>query len=217
MTLTQERTSRAITRANYDRLSPWYDRIAASERPLRAAGLHLLAAELGERVLEIGCGTGQSLLALARAVGPHGSAVGLDLSPGMLAQAAQNLAAAHLADRAVLLEGDAARLPFPPQQFDAAFISFTLELFPLAEIPVVLGEIKRVLRPQARLAVVALAQTEGNVVVRLYEQVHALLPHLVDCRPIDTSALLQDAGFTVTADRRQSLWGLPADILLAQT
>ena len=57
-------------RSNYDRLSRWYDLLAAgSERHAQAAGLELLKVMEGDTVLEIGSGTGQALLVLARSAG----------------------------------------------------------------------------------------------------------------------------------------------------
>jgi len=49
------------------------------------------AVALGERVLEIGCGTGATTIPLAEAVGPRGWVVGVDISEPMLARARQRL------------------------------------------------------------------------------------------------------------------------------
>ena len=73
----------------------WYDWIASfhdrSLEPLyrdaRAAAVTALAAEPGQVVLDLPCGTGQSFDRLAPAVGPRGLLVGIDFSAGMLAQA----------------------------------------------------------------------------------------------------------------------------------
>src|SRR5512139_175146 len=76
---------------SYTRLSKWYDRFGGSEEPHIAEGLRLLDLQPGERVLEVGFGTGRSLIALAHAVGSSGQVIGIDLSPGMIAVARRSL------------------------------------------------------------------------------------------------------------------------------
>ncbi|MBN1668818.1 MAG: methyltransferase domain-containing protein, partial [Anaerolineales bacterium] len=76
--------SKQAARQNYDRLSRWYDLIAgSSEAKYRQIGLQALAACPGERVLEIGFGTGHALQDLAESVGANGQVIGIDLSAGM--------------------------------------------------------------------------------------------------------------------------------------
>ena len=79
-------------RAFYTRISSVYDALAdRDEHQARDAGLALLDAQAGEHVLEIGFGTGSSLVGLATAVGASGRVCGLDISPGMKAVAEQQL------------------------------------------------------------------------------------------------------------------------------
>ena len=74
------------TRAFYDKISGVYDLLAEhSEGPVRQTGLDRLALARGERVLEIGYGTGHCLVQIAKAVGPEGKVFGIDLSEGMRA------------------------------------------------------------------------------------------------------------------------------------
>ncbi len=208
--------SKAQARASYDRMSRWYDLLAGiAERRYKTAGLEMLAAQSGERVLEIGFGTGACLLPLADAVGLSGKVSGIDLSPGMLAVARSKLEKAGLQERVELTLGDAARLPYPDAAFDAVYTSFTLELFDTPEIPVVLAGIRRVLRPGGRLGVVTMSK-RGGLIVRLYEWFHRNFEAYADCRPIYTRQSLEQTGYKVSAQLQMSMFGLPVDILLAR-
>ena len=199
------------TQRFYDRLSRVYNFLAdRGEHASREAGLALLAAHPGEAVLEIGCGTGHALVVLARAVGPAGHVVGIDLSAGMLTVARRRVAEAGVADRVALDLGDARALPYADAAFAAAFLSFTLEIFALPGLGRVLAEIRRVLRPGGRLGVVSLDGAGGpGTVVELYRWLHRHFPHFVDCQPIDVRGHLAAAGFAVQATRELSIWGLP--------
>lgn len=204
---------KTAARRYYDRLSRWYDWLAGSEHTFTDAALDLLAARSGEAVLEIGFGAGRSLERLAGEAGPAGRTAGVDLSWGMARAARERLH--HAGCGAALHLADAAALPFAAQCFDAVFISFTLELFDSPEIPRVLGEIRRVLRPRGRLAVAALDRPDPpGTAVRVYEWFHRALPVLVDCRPIPLDGLLGAAGFTIQHCRRGWMWGLPVAVAL---
>ena len=104
--------SRESARVAYDRMSGFYDMVAGtSERHFTGLGLKMLDAQPGEDILEIGSGTGHSLVALAQAVTRTGSVRGVDLSEGMLRIARTRLRRAGLIDRVTCHLGDAARLP----------------------------------------------------------------------------------------------------------
>ena len=75
------------------------------------------AAQPGERVLDIGCGTGVTTLPYARAVGPSGHVTGVDISQPMLAAAERRVAESGLGNVTLLL-ADAQVHPFPPAEFD---------------------------------------------------------------------------------------------------
>ncbi len=105
--------TRAEAKASYDRMSRWYDLLAGtSEKKYKDRGLQKLNARAGERVLEIGFGTGECIKTLAQAVGSAGQVCGIDLSPGMLQVARAKISKAGLSANVALTCGDAARLPF---------------------------------------------------------------------------------------------------------
>jgi ubiquinone/menaquinone biosynthesis C-methylase UbiE len=206
---------RSAARAAYNRLSRWYDALSErSERPGRQAAFRMLAPQPGESVLEAGCGTGHSLRALAR-VTDH--VHGLDISDGMLAVARARLRRARLEGRVALGQGDAASLPYADGCFDALLMTFALELFDTPEIPLVLSECRRVLRPVGRLAVAAMSRAGGaGPMLWLYEWAHRRFPASVDCRPIFAQAMLEEAGFHTIHTARLSMWGLPVEVVLAR-
>src|SRR6266545_4201503 len=92
--------TKAESKAFYNKISRVYDLLAdRSEAPVRRAVLELLAAAKGERILEVGFGTGHCLVALAKLVEPAGKVHGLDLAENMLALARINLKRNRLLDR----------------------------------------------------------------------------------------------------------------------
>jgi ubiquinone/menaquinone biosynthesis C-methylase UbiE len=207
--------SKDQTRAFYNKISRVYDLLSErSEAPVRKAGLELLGARPGESVLEIGFGTGHSLAALARAVGSEGKVHGIDLSDRMVALARQSLAAAGLLVRAKLRCGDATGLPYPAGSMDAVFMSFTLELFDTPEIPRVLRECRRVLRPGGRIVVVGMSK-EGSrePLIKVFEWTHEHFPNFLDCRPIYVRQALEKAGFGIGKALRKHMW-IPVEVVL---
>ncbi len=211
--------TRAQTRATYDRISRHYELLEGFwERPARRVGLAALAPAPGETMLEIGCGPGYALVEIARAAGPNGRAVGVDLAEGMCRLARGRLTREGLPGRAEVVHGDASCLPLATGSFDGAFMSFVLELFDTPQIPFVLAECRRVLRPGGRLVVVSLSK-EGpdSSVRRLYERGHERFPRLLDCRPIYAARALDEAGMTITSGRTASLWGLPVEVVRSRT
>jgi demethylmenaquinone methyltransferase/2-methoxy-6-polyprenyl-1,4-benzoquinol methylase len=203
----------------YDRIASAYDLIAdANERSTRQAGVQALELKPGEAVLELGFGTGNEVLDLAELVGPTGKVAGIDISPGMLAVAQRKIAAAAPKTPIDLRVGDARSLPFADAEFDAVYTSFTLELFPADDIPVVLTEARRVLKPGGRIGVVSMATVRPghhtSLLERVYVWMHRHFPHLVDCRPIDTEAVVSAAGFRVTTVQDREIWSMPVRVVI---
>ncbi|MBX9625414.1 MAG: methyltransferase domain-containing protein [Gemmataceae bacterium] len=203
----------------YDRIADAYDFIADSnEKAARQAGVKALALKPGEAVVELGFGTGNEVLDLAALVGPTGKVAGIDISSGMLAVAQRKLAANPPKTPIDLRVGDARSLPFADASFDAAYTSFTLELFPAGDIPAVLAEARRVLKPGGRLAVVSMSVVppgeHTSALEKTYVWMHRHFPHLVDCRPIDAPALVAAAGFRVAAREELHIWTMPVAVVV---
>ena len=116
----------------------------------------------GGSVLEVACGTGRNLIAVARRF-PEARLYGFDISTEMLATARASVAKKGLADRITLAEGDATA--FDPQAmfgvpaFDRILISYSLSMIP--DWQAALAEAVRHLAPGGQLAVVDFGQGEG--------------------------------------------------------
>jgi ubiquinone/menaquinone biosynthesis C-methylase UbiE len=210
--------SKEDARTSYDKLSGWYDVLVGhSEKKLRDAGLNKLGIKEGQRVLEIGFGTGHCIVALARSVGGSGKVFGIDISQGMLNITQARVQKSGLSERVRLKCGDGANLPFEAALFDAIFMSFTLELFDTPEIPIVLHECQRVLRRGGRICIISISKKgKASWLIRSYEWAHKKFPNYIDCRPIFVQKALEDSGLQVIDSTEMSLWGLPCEVVVAR-
>jgi len=200
--------TRDETRAFYNKIAKAYDLLAErSEEPVRRAGLEMLRAQAGERMLEIGFGTGRSLIDLARAVGPSGQVFGIDLSEEMLRISRELVQKEGMGRQVELTCGDALRLPYSSASFDGIFMSFTLELFDTPEIPQVLAECRRVLKERGRLAVVGMSRIQPDgLMTTIFEWTHRHFPNYLDCRPILVRRAVEDAGFRIADYQVTRMW-----------
>jgi demethylmenaquinone methyltransferase/2-methoxy-6-polyprenyl-1,4-benzoquinol methylase len=201
----------------YDKISRIYDFIEGSfEKKFRNNALDKLDVKKGETVLEIGFGTGHSLERIADKVGKNGKAYGIDISSGMLDITKSRLEKKGLADRVELYCGDAINIPYNKSMFDAVFMSFVLELFDTPEIPVILNEIKRILKPNGRLSVVSLSKENDNSrMLKAYEWIHENFPNTADCRPIYVEQSIKNAGYQISYKGNIKIFGLPGEIVIA--
>lgn len=108
-----------------------------------------LRLEAGQSVLDVGCGTGDDVAAMAAVVGPGGRAVGLDSSEAMISEAATR----HGAVQGVSFQvGDAQRLPFESESFDGCRVERVLQH--LDDPDQAVRELARVLKRGGRLALI---------------------------------------------------------------
>lgn len=138
----------------FDRIAPVYDvmnRVMTAGLD-RAWRRHTVEAVVqpGDRVLDACCGTGDLAVAAER---EGGIVTGLDFSERMLARARRK------SDTVTWIEGDLLALPFDDAGFDAATVGFGVRN--VADLEAALLELRRVLRPGGRLAILEITQPRG--------------------------------------------------------
>ena len=146
----------------YDRLAPVYDGVARAYDLVGAGRFHRRAAAAlclspGDTAVYLCCGTGANLVHLAEAVGETGRVVGVDLSPGMLAQARQRVER-HGWRNVDLVEADVREVAFP-SPVHGVVATYGLEMVP--EHGAVIRRAVDALAPGGRVAVGGLRRPEG--------------------------------------------------------
>ncbi len=170
--------------------------------PLGMRAMSALSPKSGERIADIGCGTGQTSLDLARAVGTSGAVLGIDISALALEAAQQR---ARHCQQLTFARHDAQTYPFEPGTFDAAFSRFGVMFFsdPVAAFKNIRSGLKR----GGRLAFVCWRSEEENDVDEV--PLRAARPFLIPQPTLNPDApgpfsfanrgrvqkLLTDAGF----------------------
>lgn len=113
----------------------------------------------GSRALDLATGTADLALQIAR-THPETEVVGLDPSSKMLAVGVRKVEEARLHPRVTLVQGDAQRLDFPDQSFDAVSIAFGIRNVP--DRPAALREMARVTKPGGRVVILELSEPQGG-------------------------------------------------------
>jgi demethylmenaquinone methyltransferase / 2-methoxy-6-polyprenyl-1,4-benzoquinol methylase len=210
-TLPQGEEKAAAVRGMFDAIAPRYDlvnRIMTFRLDVRWRRLAVgsLALRRGSRVLDLACGTGD----LCRELDAAGlTPFGVDLSFGMLAAARTS---------APLVQGDALRLPVRDGAVDGVTCGFALRN--LVDLAPFFAELRRVLRPGGRIALLEVAEPAnpvlrwghgiyfGKVVPKIggllsdasaYRYLPRSVAYLPD--PEDMQAMIADAGFTAVERR----------------
>ena len=180
----------------HDRLLPLYDPVTRL-LGIRRGHLRLLdAARIrpGDRVLEIGCGTGNLALLVKREI-PNAEVTGLDPDPRALERAARKARRRGVALR--LDRGFAGALPYADASFDVVLSAFMFHHLPETEQEGMLAEARRVLAPGGRLELLdfgGAAEPTGRVARRMLRNAH-MRGNLGDRVP----ALMRAAGFPEAA------------------
>lgn len=182
------RPTNSRVRQTYDRLAAIYDqRWARYIRATTRATVACLHRCSGERLLDLGCGTGALLRELVRE-GIPGRLAGVDLSLAMLARARANLPGV-----VSLTVGDAGELPWPEGALDVVVSISSLHYWPHPERA--LAEARRILRPGGRVVITDwcadyLLCRMCEWILRRFDRAHHRIYHRAECE-----RLLSGAGF----------------------
>ena len=154
MTVESGRLAPDAVRSMFDRISPVYDAMnrtmtmGLDQRWRRATVAAVV--QPGDRVLDACCGTGDLAVAALQA---GATVTGLDFSERMLERARRK------SDEIDWVQGDAEKLPFEDAGFDAATVGFGVRN--LADLERGLTELRRVLRPGGRVAILEITRPSG--------------------------------------------------------
>ena len=165
--------------------------------------LEVVAGLTGERVLDVGCGTGLLLQTLAKRT-DHAELVGIDRVPAMLDVARQ-----RIGRKATLVEGEAAKLPFDDAGFRLVISTSALHYFP--DAAAALLEMRRMLCPSGNLVITDWCRDYFwmRLLNRVLPWTHHAHVHTFSTRELEQS--LTRSGFKVIGKTRKKIdwfWGL---------
>ncbi|EIE27364.1 ubiquinone/menaquinone biosynthesis methyltransferase, partial [Coccomyxa subellipsoidea C-169] len=145
----------------FGKIAPVYDQLnnmlsLGQHRVWKRMAIKWSGAQPGHAAVDLCCGSGDLAFNLAEAVGSSGQVTGLDFAKEMLQDAEQRQMSLPVTSRSRQprvrwIQGDAQKLPFPDNSFDAATMGYGLRN--VASIPKALGELQRVLKSGAKVAV----------------------------------------------------------------
>jgi malonyl-CoA O-methyltransferase len=179
-------------RQSFERAAPTYDSAAAIQRGICDLLLASLPAGLAPaRLLDAGCGTGHALSLLTKRF-PGAAALALDFSPAMLRRVAPP------ADR---LAGDLEHLPLANTSLDLYWSSLAVQW---CELPKVLAEARRVLRPNGQLALASLGPDTFHELRHAFAGVDSYRHTLAFHTPGEIAAMARAAGFATIAVHQET-------------
>lgn len=176
----------------------------------RDVALDLLDLKPGERVLEVGVGTGLSLPLYPRC----NPVVGIDISPKMLEQARKKVAK-HDLDNVFLLEMDAQAMTFPDDSFDCVTACYVVSCAP--DPHRVVEEIRRVCKPGGRIVFINHFKSQNRLLAWFEELVNGLCKYLGWNSNLDLEALLAKNDLRISRQQRVNLFDYWRGVLCVNT
>jgi phosphatidylethanolamine/phosphatidyl-N-methylethanolamine N-methyltransferase len=165
-------TSETVQKA-YRRYAKYYDFVFGNIfHPGRHTAIEHLHCESGDRVLEVGVGTGLSLGLYPKDV----KVVGIDLSKHMLAQAKVKVQEEQLGNVEELLQMDAQKMTFPDNSFDKVVAMYVATVVP--DVTQLMSEIRRVCKPGGTIIFLNHFQNKNLVVRQIESMIQPLAKYL---------------------------------------
>ncbi len=178
----------------YNGLALLYDPFTDHEIIHHREAVRLAQIGKNDLVLEVACGTGRGFLEIAKFTDKK--IIAMDLSEKMLQKAERKIKKYHLENKIEITIGNARELPFQDNKFDVLYNSYMFDLIDLSEMPAVINEFKRVLKPDGKLVLVNLSKNREQKILyeKLYEK--GILNFISgSCRPVMMEPFVKSSGF----------------------
>jgi demethylmenaquinone methyltransferase/2-methoxy-6-polyprenyl-1,4-benzoquinol methylase len=196
----------------YDRAAGFYSWFSIFESEAKNTAVENLELAPGQKLLNVGLGTGSEQQDFLSCIVPGGTVIGIDLSFKMLQ-------VASVTSKGFLCQGDARDLPFTKASFDRIYCAFVLDLVNEEEIPAWLAGFRRVLKPGGKMVLLSLVEgvdQRSKMLVSAWKQLYRIDPRICGgCRPLELSRWAAEAGFECIERRVIVQLGLPSEVFVA--
>lgn len=200
--------------AIYDRIAPVYDIWGKlTETRARNRAIELAQIKDGQTILEVAVGTGIAFCELVKR-NPHGTTIGIDLSPGMLEKAKKR--ASRLSEGNYSLDpGTAFDLSVEDESIDTLVNNYMFDLIPFEDMDNIILEFHRVLKKGGKLVLVNMTAGEGFG-SKLYDFIYKISPKTMGgCRGVELKERLQQHGFEIEVREYFQQMLFPSEVILA--
>ena len=156
----------------FNDIAPSYDRLnhlmsLGIDNIWRKKALKEIVDGTQQQILDVACGTGDSTIAIAKAMEPGGRVTGIDISAGMMEPLMRKAAHEGVHDRIKLLQADALQMPFEADTFHRVTCAFGIRNF--EDRKKGLAEFLRVLKPGGKAVILELGIPDKPFIKTLYD------------------------------------------------
>ena len=156
----------------FNDIAPSYDRLnhlmsLGIDNIWRKKAIKEIVDGTQQQILDVACGTGDSTIAIAKAMEPGGRVTGIDISAGMMEPLMRKAAHEGVHDRIKLLQADALQMPFEADSFHRVTCAFGIRNF--EDRKKGLAEFLRVLKPGGKAVILELGIPDKPFIKTLYD------------------------------------------------